>query len=143
MRSTIREANNRLEEIKYGLNDPLYNLYKGEITKAADTAGVMASGVAKERLTHFASLSERVEPELTNLRNEMKRLIRDGSDGVVDSGAFYGRLTELRRRREVVTAHMDSMRFALDSVEAIDEDPLAYADALFGKTPSLQPSFSF
>jgi hypothetical protein len=99
---------------------------------------------------HANEYTERREQEVRAARDQALRelaAVRDGYDDLATEGkrgrlsaqGYNGRLRDLRFRQDLAEAALGKAQLKLDEIAEIEEDPLAWFDALVERHPGLRP----
>lgn len=139
---TIRQARQALEEAAPGLNPAMYKRYADEIKAAEREATKLAHGHASKKAS-----------KLLTQRNDVMRRLCDTRDGFRSLAAEKDRLTAkeyaerfnaLKAEERRLLAVVADVEAGFATVQAVEEDPVAYADTNFhDRYPVTRPHFSF
>jgi len=109
---------------------------KTEATRfATAVAGDLASTVDVAREDTLMDLCE--------VRDALAALKKEGESGRLTARDYAAKLSELRSRQRTAENTISRLAVSADSVAAIEEDPVAYADRVYDSTPLLKPEFTF
>jgi len=139
---TIRQAKQMLEDAAPGLNPAMYRRYSDEIKAAEQAATQVAHGHAAKKSSRLLTQRTEVMKRLCDTRDGFKALSRDKDRLTAkDYSARFNALKAEERRLQGVIGDVED---GLATVEEIEEDPVAYADANFHERyPATRPTFTF
>jgi hypothetical protein len=141
---TLAEARVHLEDLRPRLNDHQYREAEQALTAAEDKARQRVEAMVSAELERLAAKRVDALRDLCEARDAMTELARRGSAGQLDAATFAAELQHLETRMtraDREAAHIDA---ALERLERMEDDPLAYADErLFGAYPHLRPHFDW
>lgn len=81
---------------------------------------------------------------LCETRDGFKTLAAQGKAGTVTAKDYEKQFNALKAEERRLQAAVGDVEAGLATVQAIEEDPVTFADeTFFAKTPAIQPNFSF
>ncbi len=142
MQRTIRQARQRLEDLADSLNPMSFKRLNDELKAAEAEATRAAHGHAAKKTDSLMRQRNDVLRRLCETRDGFTALAKnkDRLTGNDYSARFNALKAEERRLHGVV----EDVTSGIAAVTAIEEDPVAYADANFyDRYPSTRPDFTF
>jgi len=141
---TIRQARQRLEELADSLNPISYKRLNDEIKAAEAEATRTAHGHASTKTTKMLTDANDVLRRLCETRDGFKTLAAQGKAGRVSSKDATKRFNDLKAEERRLQALLTDVEAGLATVQAIEDDPVAYADENFhDRYPATRPDFTF
>jgi hypothetical protein len=141
---TIRQAKQVLEESAAGLNPIMFQRYADEIKAAEQAATQAAHGHAAKKATKLLAQRTDVMQRLCETRDGFKSLAAVGAAGRITAKEYSSRFNDLKAEERRLLAVVQGVESGLATVEQIEEDPVAYADANFHERyPTTRPEFTF
>jgi hypothetical protein len=128
--ATIYQAEQTLASLN-GLSDDQRRQYQHEIEEAKGAATHMANDEA-----------ERITADVRQRRAELLEEACEVRDGLAKATTAT-ELNNFRRRQQQLAKAIEELDATTQTVEAIETDPVAYAENLFAKYPRTRPHFSF
>lgn len=131
--STVTQAEAALADLS-GLSDNQRRQCQAEVDAARQAATAAGEAEAARIAATVAESRDEVLAELCEVRDALAAAQANG-----DRSA----LSELRSRQRSLTAEVEEVERLVGQVEAIEADPFAYGEGVFGKYPLTRPNFSF
>ena len=142
MKRTIRQAKAILEEAAPGLNPAMYRRYADEVKQAEQAATQLAHGHARQKASKLLTQRKEVERQLCETRDGFKALVQEKDR--LTAQEYAERFNTLKGEERRLQAIVGDVEAGLATVQAIEEDPVTYADETFyAKTPTIRPDFTF
>ena len=142
MKRTIRQAKAMLEEAAPGLNPVMYRRYSDEIKAAEQAATQLAHGHARRKTSKLLEARTDVERRICETRDGFRALVKEKDR--LTASTYAERFNALKAEERRLQAMVGDVEEGLSTVQAIEEDPVAYADANFhDRYPVTRPEFSF
>lgn len=142
MQRTIADAQDTFDALA-GLSPADQKAFKAELDTAVREARAVAGRMAQGRVDDVAAVRDDALAELCAARDDFQALKRDADLGRVSARDYESRLRVIQARQRRADRHLADVTDAIALVEAIEEDPVAYAEGLYAKFPSIRPDFSF
>lgn len=139
---TIADATFTLEAMA-GVSDADRRKFQGEIKAATTEATASAESLMDGKVNEVAEARDDALAELCGVRDAYDALLADAALGRTTSADYEAELNQLRSRQRSAERHLARTEEALAFVEAVEEDPAAYGEAMFSKYPLIRPTFSF
>lgn len=143
MRRTVSDAKRELEDLAQSLNPEAYRQLAAEVSYAATAAETFANQSAASRELDITNKREAVLEELCEIRDGFDALRRDGEAGRLTSADYHRQWDDLNKRQRAAERSVARLADAADHIANIEEDPIAYADHFYERTPVHMPNFSF
>ncbi len=131
--ATVTAAEATLAELT-GLSDNHRRQCQAEVDAARQAATTAGEAEAARNAAAVAEGRDDLLAELCEVRDALAAAQANG-----DRSA----LSELRSRQRSLTAEVEEVERLVGQVEAIEADPFAYGETVFGKYPLTRPNFSF
>lgn len=139
---SITEARNVFDQT-IGLSPAQQRAAEAEISAAENEARDLAGRMSQSRVDDVAAMRDEALADLCGARDDFAALARDAELGRVSARDYASKLHTIQARQRRAERHLDDVTGAVDLVNAIDADPLAYAEGIYAKFPSIRPNFSF
>lgn len=143
MKSTIREARERLADLAPSLNPEMYRRLSEEVEEVARHATAHAERFLSRQLAALDAERQTLLVEVCQVRDEYEALNAGGSLGRLSAEDYAERLDALNRRRAALTERRSEVERQIDRLGEVEDDPTGWADSLYRRTPSLAPNFTF
>ncbi len=141
---TIKGARAWLELNGIGLNAVAYAQYERELREVEARWHHQAMQVATGEAASFNGEHRELLTDGCGIRDDYEQLAKDAATGRLSAKEYQDRLDALNSEGCAFTQRMERLAKKIETVEAIEADPVAYTDALFDKNPALKkPDFSF
>jgi len=96
-----------------------------------------------ERVQGIAALRDDALRDLCSVRDDFAALAAEANRSPITSAEYARRFNELQARQRHAARAITRTEEALAFVGPVEDDPIAYGDALYAKFPLTQPTFSF
>lgn len=143
MRSTVREARQRLADMAPALNAEMYRRYEAELKEAERTARGRGEQFASERFAALDAERQRLLVEACEVRDAYEHLEAEGALHRLSAREYADRLAALDRRRDRVEARTADIARQVEEWSAVEDDPVAWTDEQYAKFPTNAPLFTF
>ncbi len=141
-RRTIRQAKALLEQAAPVLNPEMYRRYSAEIKAAEQHATQTARSHAAKKASKLLTQRNEVMQRLCETRDGFKELVRQKDR--LTAAEYSERFNSLKAEERRLQAVVGDVEAGLATVEAIEADPVAFADENFhDRYPVTRPDFSF
>ncbi len=141
---TVKGARAWLELNATGLNAVAYAQYEKELREVEARWHHEAMQVVTGEAASFSGDHRELLTDGCGIRDDYEQLAKDAATGRLSAKEYQNRLDALNSEGGAFNQRMERLAKKIETVEAIEADPVAYTDALFDKNPALsKPDFSF
>ncbi len=141
---TVKDARAWLELNGIGLNPVAYAQYEQEVREVEAKWHHEAMQIVTGEAASYAGDHRELLTDGCGIRDDYEQLAREASTGRLSAKEYQDRLDALNSEGDAFNQRMERLAKMIETVEAIEADPVAYTDALFDKNPALsKPDFSF
>lgn len=140
-RRTVAEARTVLEQTKPHLSEYWVTRYTSVIERKEQQAREHAEGSVAQRADEALRLRDEALRELTEVRDGLDDLAKEGKAGRTPSRDYLSRMEELKQRQVTAEGQLDRADAIAQDVERIEADPLAWFSELQERSPRLKQEF--
>lgn len=142
-RRTIADAEAELEALAPGLNPVAFRDLQAEVSYARTAAETFSNRVAGDMALEVEQARDDLLQELCDVRDAFATLTSQGQAGRIGAGDYHDQWDALAQRQRAAERTIARLGERAEAIDAIEADPVAYADRFFTNTPNLMPDFSF
>lgn len=139
--SPIAEARARRDET--ALAPSQYEAAEGELSAAEGQATAAATDALARIEQDFNETTDALLVEGADLRSAYETLATEAQSGRLSADELAARLEDLARRRSSLDTGLSKLGQAINLVDRIETDPVAYIDDIWRRFPQTAPQFNF
>jgi len=140
---TITEARQRVTEMSPQLNPEVWAQLDGEVKQAERAATAKAHTFVAERFTEASLTGNEAVAAICDVRDRANALVAAAKAGHMSAAEANEQLNDLRAEYRRLERDATNVSRTADLVEAIEDDPIGWADNLHARFPATQPHFTF
>ena len=144
MKRTIADARRALEEdVVPSASDHVAAKARSELAANEQKAKQHADSYIAEREAEILTMRDAALRALTEARDELDALTAQGKEARIGTAQYTQRLRELSQRRKGAEDALGQCGELTDGLDEIEQDPIAWFDALTARMPRLVMDWSW
>ena len=144
MKRTIADARRALEEdVIPTVSDHVAKQARQELAANEAKAKQHADSYVAEREAEIIAMRDTALRTLTETRDELDVLAAQGRDARIPTAEYTARLRELSQRKDRAEDALGQCEELTDRLDEIEQDPIAWFDALTARMPRLVMDWSW